>query len=255
MATLQYDPAHFNRYFEDKECKYNAGTKTEYSSPPSSAGPQPPTASTGKTSSAYSSIKKIGTKNSSTADSLDFVPLVTAVDDERSDEAVIKCEMSSVAAAAAAATFHYANVEIWSDKRLGSDNNDDGGKGLSHEQHPWDGEKAEDDQGPILQNFFLPKLTDDRDSNELIVPILVIYLSFAAFKVHSYYAVNLLRPVAKVFCTSIGWVKSARASNSWMMSVSYAPNCAPKYCIDLAWESQYIRNKIVQILMTVFAKL
>lgn len=51
LATLQYDPAHFNRYFEDKaECKYNAGAKTEYSSPPSSAGPQPPTASTGKTS-------------------------------------------------------------------------------------------------------------------------------------------------------------------------------------------------------------
>ena len=59
----------------------------------------------------------------------------------------------------------------------------------------------------------------------------------------------------KVFCNSIGWVKSARASNSWMMSVSYVHNCAPKYCIDLAWDSQYIKSKIAQILMTVFVKL
>ena len=33
----------------------------------------------------------------------------------------------------------------------------------------------------------------------------------------------------KVFCNSIGWVKSARALNSWMTSVSYARDCAPKY--------------------------
>lgn len=108
LASLQYDPAHFNRYFEDKECKYNAGAKTEYASPPSSAGPQPPTATTGKTS-----MKKGGAKNSSTVD-LEFVPLVVTSEtgdaDERSTEAEIKCEMST-------ATFDYANVEIWSDKR------------------------------------------------------------------------------------------------------------------------------------------
>ena len=61
--------------------------------------------------------------------------------------------------------------------------------------------------------------------------------------------------LCKVFCNSIGWVKSARALNSWMTSVLYAHNCAPKYCIDLAWDSQYIKSKIAQIPMTVFAKL
>ena len=61
--------------------------------------------------------------------------------------------------------------------------------------------------------------------------------------------------LTKVFCNSIGWVKSARALNSRMTSVSYAHNRAPKYYIDLAWDSQYIKSKIAQILMTVFAKL
>ena len=60
---------------------------------------------------------------------------------------------------------------------------------------------------------------------------------------------------AKVFCNSIGWVKSARALNSWMTSVSYAHDRAPKYCIEIAWDSQYIKSKIAQIPMTVFAKL
>ena len=59
----------------------------------------------------------------------------------------------------------------------------------------------------------------------------------------------------KVFCNSIGWVKSARALNSWMTSVSYARDRAPKYCIEIAWDSHYIKSKIAQIPMTVFAKL
>jgi len=60
---------------------------------------------------------------------------------------------------------------------------------------------------------------------------------------------------AKVFCNTIGWVKSARALNSWMTSVSYARDRAPKYCIEIAWDSHYIKSKIAQIPMTVFAKL
>ena len=67
------------------------------------------------------------------------------------------------------------------------------------------------------------------------------------------YGLKLAYP--KVFCNSIGWVKSARALNSWMTSVSYARDRAPKYCIEIAWDSHYIKSKIAQIPMTVFAKL
>ena len=68
-------------------------------------------------------------------------------------------------------------------------------------------------------------------------------------------AIEMFCASSKVFCNSIGWVKSARALNSWMTSVSYARDRAPKYCIEIAWDSHYIKSKIAQIPMTVFAKL
>jgi hypothetical protein len=127
LATLQYDPAHFNRYFEDKaECKYNAGgTKTEYASPPSSAGPQPPTASTGKTPSSGSG-KKSGAKNSAPLE-LEFAPLLLTAPEPRQQDAQADVKCEPMTALAAAAAFEFSNVELWtgepSDKSAKVDKN------------------------------------------------------------------------------------------------------------------------------------
>ena len=40
--------------------------------------------------------------------------------------------------------------------------------------------------------------------------------------------------LGKVSYNTIGWVKSARASNGWVTSLSYAPDCAPKALINSA---------------------
>ena len=164
LASLQYDPAHFNRYFEDKaECKYNAGTKTEYSSPPSSAGPPPPTASTGKTSTSSSSNKK--SKNSSTIE-LDFVPLMVTTAavavsacvtsesrDDRSSDAEIKCEPINALA------YDFPNVEMWNDdKRSKVDKNSfHSNDEMSNVESHWEGVADKSDFNKIssqqLQQF------------------------------------------------------------------------------------------------------
>ena len=52
----------------------------------------------------------------------------------------------------------------------------------------------------------------------------------------------------KVSYNTIGWVKSARASNGWVTSLSYARDCAPKALINSAGRFLIVNLKLHQYL-------
>ena len=57
---------------------------------------------------------------------------------------------------------------------------------------------------------------------------------------------------SKVFCNFIGWVESAIGKNSWVTSLSYARDRAPKVLINYAELLTYSQLQFGRVLMVVF---
>ena len=66
--------------------------------------------------------------------------------------------------------------------------------------------------------------------------------------VQSCYCMQAKIKHAKVSYNTIGWVKSARASNGWVTSLSYARDCAPKALINSAGRFLIVNLKLHQYL-------